>query len=365
MRSIASLTAALFLFAPHLAAQGRVADLDGLTAHRPGHGTETFPFARTAVPGDREEDPLLGPGMRVNGSGEIDPVAEDDLVEVTVRPVVRGASLFLERSDAALALWGTRTKLAGTELSFSANRSAPLAFPGNRPITLWAEATATGSVPLVLDLRTEAGAPLDRLVFHRFRSIVIALGGEGQVPSRPFDPNHGTFLVGRDLYESGYDVFCLDEDGVLPDGSGPVYDEVVNAVQHRGVDEVAIFGYSHGGGSTWSLAARLDAMALMIGPFSVSFTSYVDGVENDSDTDVDMELRRPIGSGLHANHYQVGTLFEDFFLDGGPVPSSIPPPTGLNVETTAWGASATHFTVDDYPQVLSFLRSNLEGVVTR
>ena len=30
-------------------------------------------------------------------------------------------------------------------------------------------------------------------------------------------------------------------------------------------------------------------------------------------------------------------------LDGGPVPDSNPPPTGLDVETTPWGAGATHF----------------------
>jgi hypothetical protein len=185
----------------------------------------------------------------------------------------------------------------------------------------------------------------------------MALGGEDQVPSVPVDPNHGTFVVGIALYGRGYDVHMHDEDDVAADGSGAAFDEVVDAVSHRMVDQVAIFGYSHGGGSTYDLADRLDNDRPGIGVFEIRATSYVDGVENDSDFDVQQELRRPPSSGYHANQYQVGSL-ADFFLDGGPVPNSDPPASGLNVETTPWGAGATHFVVDDYPQVRSFIETN-------
>lgn len=90
-------------------------------------------------------------------------------------------------------------------------------------------------------------APKDTLTFHSFQSIVIALGGEDQVPSSPVDSSHGTFVVAISLYAAGYDVHMYDEDVVDGTGSGAAYDEVVRAVQARGVDVVGIFGYSHGG----------------------------------------------------------------------------------------------------------------------
>jgi hypothetical protein len=79
---------------------------------------------------------------------------------------------------------------------------------------------------------------------------------------------------------------------------------------------------------------------------------------------VDPELRHPPSSAFHANQYQRGSS-ADLFLDGGPVPSSVPPPTGLDVETTAWGAGATHYIVDDYMQVRDFILMNLDLRTTR
>ncbi len=142
-------------------------------------------------------------------------------------------------------------------------------------------------------------------------------------------------------------------------------DLVANALQNRGVTELAIFGYSHGGGSTYDLCERLSTVGAGLPSHTIEFTSYTDGVENDSDIDTQQELRRPIGSAYHANHYQNGTLFEDFFLDGGPVPNSFPPATGLDVETTPWGATSTHFLVDDYAQVVEFILDNLESRLSR
>ncbi|NOT31978.1 MAG: hypothetical protein HOP15_16145, partial [Planctomycetes bacterium] len=216
-----------------------------------------------------------------------------------------------------------------------------------------------------LELRALApDARFGRLVFHAFQGLVVALGGEGQTPSVPLDPNHGTFVVARELYERGWDVLMRDEDTVTADGSGPVYTEVVNAIQHRAVSELAVFGYSHGGGSTHDLCERLEAFRATIGTFAIDFTSYVDGVQNDSDIDLDQETRKPPASGYHANHYQVGSL-ADFFLDGGPVSASFPAPTGLNVETIFWGAGAHHFIVDDFGQVRDFILLNLEARVSR
>ncbi len=338
---------------------------DGLTAFRPQHGAGYAPFRRTRVPEALEESAELGPGIRRNGPGETDPSGEDDLIEIIVGRVLANANFVLERSGPELELWSTRDKQPGSAIPFVGNRSPPLSFGREREITLWVEWVGASHGLAVLELTTpQPGPPADRLLFHSFHALIAALGGEGQTPGLPLDPNHGTFVIGTELYGQGYDVHMHDEDGVAASGSGPVYDEIVNAVQRRGVEQLAIFGYSHGGGSTHDLSERLDANRPGIGAFSIEFTSYVDGIENDSDVDVDMELRRPPSTAYHANHYQHGT-FADFFLDGGPVPISEPPPSGLDAETTAWGMGATHFVVDDFAQVLGFISSNLDSRLNR
>ena len=55
----------------------------------------------------------------------------------------------------------------------------------------------------------------------------------------------------------------------------------------------------------------------------------------------------------------------DIGLDGGRVDNSNPPPTGLDVETTPWGANATYFNVDDLQQVLNAIKNSLRSLVTR
>ncbi len=337
----------------------------GLTAFRPQNGAGYAPFVRTAVPEELEGDPVLGPGIRVNGAGESDPAGEDDLIELEVGRVLLNAEFVLERSGPELAVWSTRTKVPGTELVFSADRTAPLPFQGARTLTLWVEWPSAAPGLAALELRAlRPDARFDRVLFHAFEGLVVALGGEGQTPGVPLDPNHGTFVVGTELYERGWDVLMRDEDGVTSNGSGPVYTEVVNAIQNRAVGELAIFGYSHGGGSTYHLSERLNANRASIGTFAIGFTSYVDGVRNNSDIDTAQETRKPPSTGYHANHYQVGNL-ADFFLDGGPVPASFPATTGLNVETIFWGVGADHFVVDDFNQVKDFVLANLEPRVSR
>jgi hypothetical protein len=333
-----------------------------LTAYRPRQGAGYFPFARTAVADNDEDDAAFGPGIRINSPGDADPAGEDDLIEVVVFVTPADADFVLRRADTAIRAWLTSDKLSGTEIPFDANDRAALPnaqATGTLTVFIeWATA-AHGTATLSIEPAADA-TPLDTLTFHTFTGIVLALGGEDQVPSLPVNTNHGTFVVATALYERGFDVHKYDEDNVSADGSGPVYNAAVDAIANRSVGDVAIYGYSHGGGSTYDLADRLDFNRLSIGTFVIQFTSYADSVSNNSDVDVAMELRRPPSTGYHLNHYQEGSFFEDFLLDGGPVPDSNPPPTGLNVETTPWGANSTHFTVDDYLEV----RSAIEGDLT-
>ncbi|MBX3396886.1 MAG: hypothetical protein KF841_16145 [Phycisphaerae bacterium] len=330
-----------------------------LTAYRPQHGGGYFPLPRSAVAETDEESPIVGPGIRINFPGDNDPAGEDDLIELIAETTRPDIPLALRRNHSAIRIWTTRNKTPGTEVPFINDKTAALSLDsGSSAGTLWVEWAAAehGLAELRLE-PLDQSLTLDRIQFHTFRSIVMALGGEDQVPSVPVDPNHGTFVVGIALYQRGYDVYLYDEDNVSSTGAGAVYNEIVNAVTTRFVENVSIFGYSHGGGSTYHLSDRLDNDRAGIGIFEIVATSYVDAVRNNSDFDVNQELRRPPATGYHANHYQTGTL-ADFFLDGGPVPDSNPAPTGLNVETVSWGVGATHFLVDDYVQVRSYIESN-------
>ncbi len=338
--------------------------LGQLTAYRPQHGGGYFPFSKTAVAEMDEESPTRGAGIRINAPGDVDPSGEDDLIELLVQRTTPTLPVALRRGSDALRVWTTRTKSAGTEIAFMGDRTGSLPFnAGATSLTLWVEWAAAihGDATLTLE-PLAAAVDFDAVRFHTFGAVVLALGGEDQSPSVPVDANHGTFVVGVALYGRGYDVHMFDEDLVSADGSGPVYNEAVTAVRDRLVSRVSIFGYSHGGGSTYDLADRLDLNRAGIGVFEIRATSYVDAVENDSDFDVSQELRRPPSTGYHANHYQNGSL-SDFFLDGGPVPDSNPPPTGLNVETTPWGAGSTHFQVDDFIQVRSYIEAAIETAV--
>lgn len=343
---------------------GATADM---TAFRPQFGAGYAPFLRTAVSEADEESATFGPGIRLNAPGDTDPQGEDDLIEVQLDVDPPGALLALRRSDAVLKVWTTRDKQPGTEIVFIGDKSDALPLgPAQNQLILWVEwASASHGVAELHVEPLAASAPKDTLVLHSFQTIVAALGGEDQVPVDPPGSNLGTFVVARALYRQGYDVHMYDEDDVGANGSGVVFDEIANAIQNCGVTTVGIFGYSHGGGSTYDLSDLLDISRPALGVFEIQFTSYVDSVSNNSDIDIGQELRRPPSSAYHLNHYQHGSFFEDLGLDGGPVTDSNPPPTGLDVETTPWGATSTHFEVDDFVEVRDLLETSLESTITQ
>lgn len=245
-----------FLLAAHGSARSEqpARDAYGLTAYRPQQGVGYTTFARTAVPDHLEEDPLFGPGIRVNQADEEDFAVEDDLIEIVVAQPEIDATLVLKRSHSDLSVWRTRDKRARRELAFTRGRSTQLAFEEGEQMSLWVEWTGAASEFPVLSLHAlGSDVVVDRIVFHSFAGLVVALGGEGQVPQIPVHTDHGTFQVATSLYAAGWDVLMTDEDRVAADGSGRVYNEVVNAIENRSVRELAIFGYSHGGGSTYDL----------------------------------------------------------------------------------------------------------------
>lgn len=339
-----------------------------LTAYRPQSEAYGVPLQRRAIPEEQELSP--GAGIRINGDDDngngmpdIDDIGvtgENDLIEITLTASLPtppdGTEYVLTRSDADLRVWAASTK--GSEI-LGASDSAVLSLAGG-PLTVWAERLDSGTTNLALVARRladQAVVAADEVDLFAFTSVVIALGGEDQVPADPpLEPaNHGMFQVAIDLYELGYDVHMYDEDVVAASGAGAAFNEVESAVRDRSVGSVAIFGYSHGGGSTNDLARRLDQNRATIGTFSIDFTGYVDGIDNDSNIDIGTETELPPSTAYHVNYYQ-NPGCGLFALCGGPIAGAA---FDLDVTTTPWGAGLGHFTVDDAPEVTTGLFDRL------
>lgn len=334
------------------------------TLYRPQSEYYGQPFARRAVSEASEES--LGGGVRINGDDDdgdgvpdsADPAVgnENDLVELVlqanVSPAPAGYEYVLKRTDPSFKVWQNSTK--GSAILDSNDEAIVLL--GSGSTSVWVEATAAASGLLRFEARASGGGPVllaDEVRVYTFTSIIVALGGEGQGPSDPPDSNHGTFHIALSLYEMGYDVHMYDEDDVSSSGSGPVYDEIVRAVQRRGVHAVASFGYSHGGGSTHDLAQRLNNNRAAIGTFTIAYTAYIDGIKNSSDIDIRSEDRRPPSAEYLVNYYQRN----DFFIRGNSVP-------GADVDINV-GGGISHSEVDDRPFVRSGVLDPLVARVDR
>ena len=332
-----------------------------LTAYRPQSEGYSAPLPRQAVAEDVEETP--GAGIRINGDddngnsipdyNDTSVSSENDLDEITVSIAPStppsGYEYVLTRTSSQLKVWQSSSK--GTAV-LDANNEAVLA-SGTQ--TLWVECNAAGSGFLQLKVRRTSDATIvasDQVSFYSFTSIVIALGGENQVPSDPIDPNHGVFEIAGNLYTLGYDVHMYDEDNVTSDGSGSVYNEVVSAIQKRDIHIVSIYGYSHGGGSTHDLAQRLDTNRASIGTFTFPYTAYIDAVKNSSDIDLNPEDRLPPATQYHVNYYETNLL---------PQGTSIPA-SNVNIDV---GSGVSHTQIDDLPAVRSGVQDPLVARVTR
>lgn len=339
-----------------------------ITAYRPQSEYYGVPFQRRAVPQAENLDP--GVGIRVNGDDDnnngmgdwnddwVDD--ENDLIEVKLSvhpaPAPPGYQYVLTRSNANIRVWTMPFKSVA---ALGGNDEIGLVFSGPE-LTMWVESVGGGDAVLSLEARPigDTAVANAQARFVPFTSVVIALGGENQSPSDPPNSNHGTFQIARDLYVMGYDVHMYDEDDVSSNGSGPVYNEVVSAVQGRGIGSVAIFGYSHGGGSTHDLSNRLNNNRGSIGSFSIDYTGYVDAIRNSSDIDINAETRLPPSTAYHVNYYQRN----DFFLRGNAVPGA---DVNVNVNDTAWGAGLGHGSVDDHPNTRAGVMDPLVARIAR
>ncbi|MGI6301054.1 MAG: thrombospondin type 3 repeat-containing protein [Verrucomicrobiota bacterium] len=323
-----------------------------LTAHRPYSEGPAYgnPFQDHEVPDDEEESP--GAGIRINGDTET-AANENDLIEVELEvepfPVPSGVQYFLRRNNSSIKVWdnrqGTGTALldSGTEAAFTVTAS---------PMSVWVENPSGGNADFELVAKDSGGNDVcsDKIHFYPFTSVVIVFEGENGTPSDP--PAGGVSELALSIYTNGYDVHLYDEPDIHEQNNGEeqALDEIANATGNRQVTQIAIMGYSHGGGSTYRVADDLNG--------TITMSAYIDAVSQPL-INMSQETRLPPGSQYHLNYYQVGVAwplndpFYDLGLDGGPVPGAV------NINLDQNGQVETHTTIDDDPAVLNGIRSAL------
>ena len=257
---------------------------------------------------------------------------EDDLirVDVNVDNSIPGLTYSVLRSSSALKFWKGDAKANG-EYDFTNNE---FSLTGSR--TLWAEYTTAGNDNYTLTLVVRETASntilaIQSMTFRPFNSITCAFVGEFQIAGNPTeDPGVNDWVI--DQLKNGYDVHVWDDgfdpsidDDYVPDcapnGSGNAFDTIKNAVNNSGVTDIAIIGYSHGGGSVYNLSCYLDADLNSNSPeitetYSLVFTSYIDAIQNTSHTSTDPVELRPINSQFHLNQYQLNQNLSSGYLHG-------------------------------------------------
>lgn len=326
-----------------------------LIAYRPL--TEHINFARFRVAESQELDFGIGPGIRMNRDDDnrndvadlLDAGAaagdDNDLVRVDIAATGTAALAF----NANLKVWTSRTKqqqiFSGAALTAT---------------TVWVEyagpahASATNPAGLKLTVTDAAGTASDKVMFHTFRSVVVAIGGRDQNPAHVGDPNLGIFTIATVLYQRGFDVHIYAQDQVAASGAGAPFDEVSSAVKRRNVRNVAIIGYSWGGGATFELARGIQGDATLRGRFALRYTAYIDAVTH---REISSERRLPPGTSYHDNIYES----RDWLIRGDSVANA----SNVNVTNTSWGSGLGHTSIDDHPVVRSIVVSNLTARTAR
>lgn len=326
------------------------ADLD---VYRP----VTQHFAATLVAEAQEDSYTVGAGVRINSDDDNANNVQDRLESVTasggdndlLQLVVgtNAAAMTLAYTD-NLKVWTSATKTVAVA-------SGATVAAGPYWVEFVGAAHTTDSTPATLTLTPSDGAAADGVVLHTFRSVVVAIGGNGQNPANVGDPALGVFTIATTLYQQGYDVRMFSHDQVASNGTGAAYTEVVSAVTQRDVDYVAIYGYSWGGGATYELANGLKNNAALTGQFTLSYTAYIDAITHGW---ISAERRLPPGTQYNDNVFQR----RDWLLKGNTVSGSN---TNLNVTTTSWGSTLNHTGVDDHANVRAMIVTNLTGRVIR
>lgn len=135
-------------------------------------------------------------------------------------------------------------------------------------------------------------------------------------------------------------------------------------MSYQGVNKVAIYGYSRGGGATYWLAQGLsDGVVanppLITSSYSLVFTSYLDGIQESLWQTGNPEIRRPSGSLFHTNQYQRNDVLRGEYM----------PSADDNFDrsslTSAPGIKVDHVTMPNHLEVIDFLKTRIRQKVPK
>lgn len=320
----------------------------------------------------------LEPALDVTRVRLNSPDSADNLVRVeisgTPAEINTGVRYFVRRSHPSIRVWRERERTSPSLLGPADEQEIP-EDELRRGLTLWVESIDFGDAELIVEARRRSDEGVierNRATFRVIHSIVVVLGGWNQEPELYDSRNPlacsengcGIFALGEELYRYGYDVWLFDEEEVNFFGYGGAYDAVRQAVEHRGVQEVAIIGYSWGGGSVNNLASALERDGdEFLGNFALVFTSYVDAVSSYISAP---EYGRPSRSLYHLNQFQVHASCYLLLPCGGPT-LSVPGAVTRNIYVTdeEWGRDLDHTKIDDHPLVAAEIISAVKAQVRR
>ncbi|MDO4588046.1 MAG: hypothetical protein Q4C95_12255 [Planctomycetia bacterium] len=229
-----------------------------------------------------------------------EPVANASVnVDVNLDPNVSGVAFSIRRDNSNLKFWRASSK-SGGEYEFT---NGECGLSGS--CCIWAEYASTGNTNYTLTLvarDSSTGAELftEEMTFRPFNSVLVIISGRNQTPSNPINnATHAIVQMALDLYSTEvYDVHVYPPSDVgdcnsgLNMGNGIAYNEIVNAINNRGVNNIGLAGYSYGGGAIYGLSQRLhrnklpvnhtDRLNDIANNYSIDFAAYIDAIMNGS-----------------------------------------------------------------------------------
>jgi len=301
-----------------------------------------------------------GVGIRRNGDNDNANLIRTD---INITPT-SGIRFVLKKTTGPVTLWESPQKGG---MPFDVSDSGTI-ITSNK--TLWAEYTnfSNNQVTLTLSAEMEAtgeSVSEERLVYKPFNSVVIVLGGRAQQPADPIqNDTHGIFQWAIDRYREGYNVYMYNESDSNPGVIGATYMDLVNSINNHRTINIAIVGYSYGGGSTFVLSERVndnvdDVLIDIMQAFNVVLTGYVDAIQDQSWT-ATAERRRPWLSQYHVNFFQRNTWVPPINGAATDIIFAMESDQAENHHIDPNGNRIDHFNIDDDRSVLQTLEERLK-----
>ncbi|MDR3109123.1 MAG: LamG domain-containing protein [Planctomycetaceae bacterium] len=317
---------------------------------------------------------------------------ENDLVRMDIAVSAVSGIEYKIRTSATLPdvrLWNSLLK--GGNPVYTVNGGSVIAASK----TVYAEYISSGNASVTFELvaiLTATGQELytEEITFRPFNSVTVAFVGETQQAGNPDGTPAGSLGVndwvvqelknGYDVwvFDDGYDVITMASPDCTEWGEGNALDVVANAINNQGIANVAIIGYSHGGGSAYNLSWRMfydggtsDSYLywyppqVINNPYNVVFTSYIDAVSNSYSLDNYPENRRPLGTQWHTNQYETNSdtgAITDVF--GCSIPTSDDNIDRSSLGVYHWSGTKEE-SIDRNSVVQNFLTTRFEQEVSR